>query len=123
MLNFNPITLEDRDWISAYYRKKDVSCAVYSFAINYTWRDAYPMEVCQEDGFFFGKTKIKETTSFLCPMGNGDLKKAIDKIKEYCCENDLPVKIHGILQEDKEKLAEIYGDKITFKSSRDDGSN
>ena len=69
MLEFKPLTIEDKDWMSVYYRKKDVSAAQFSFAANYVWRLAYPMAVSEEDGFFFAKVQIKEEYSFLCPIG------------------------------------------------------
>lgn len=120
MLEFKPLTIEDKDWINAYYRKKDVSAAQFSFAANYVWRLAYPMAVCEQDGFFFAKVQIKKGYSFLCPVGDGDLEGAIKKIEEYCRENDLPVWIHGVLEPDKEKLEQIFGTRMVFRSNRDD---
>ena len=49
MLKFNPITLDDKDWITEYYKKRSSGAATYSFAINYTWNHAYPTEVCEKD--------------------------------------------------------------------------
>lgn len=120
MLEFKPLTIVDKDWMSAYYRKKDVSAAQFSFAANYVWRLAYPMAVSEEDGFFFAKVQIKEGYSFLCPIGDGNLDEAIGKIEEYCRENGLPVRLHGILEPDKEKLEQVYGTRMVFKSNRDD---
>lgn len=120
MLEFKPLTMEDKDWVNAFYQKKDVSAAQFSFAANYVWRMAYPIAVCEEDGFFFSKTQIKDGYSFLCPIGDGDLKAAIERIKVYCRENDLPVRIHGILESDKDKLEALFGTRMAFRTNRDD---
>ncbi len=119
MLKFNLLTLEDKDWITDYYRKKDVSAANFSFASNYIWAVAYPVEVCEDDGFLFLKTKIGEKYSFICPVGNGDLKKPIEKIKEYCLENNIEFRLYGILEEDKEKVERILGEGFSLKGNRD----
>jgi len=119
MLKFNPITLDDKDWITEYYKKRNSGAATYSFAVNYTWNHAYPTEVCEMDNMFFVKTKIGENYSFLCPMGDGDFKNAINRLTQYCKENSFTLRIHGILEEDKQKFTEIFGDNLEFKGSRD----
>ncbi len=119
MLKFNPITLDDKDWITSYYKKRNSGAATYSFAVNYTWNHAYPTEVCEMDNMLFIKTKIGDNYSFLCPMGDGDFKNAINRAIEYCKENSFTPRFHGILEEDKQKFIDIFGENLEFKGSRD----
>ncbi|MBE6729496.1 MAG: GNAT family N-acetyltransferase [Ruminococcaceae bacterium] len=54
------------------------------------WQEAFCFEFCIEDGILYTKNCVDGRISFGLPFSR-DMKKAIDKIKAYCTENNLPI--------------------------------
>lgn len=124
MLSFRPVTLEDRDWISAYFHQKNYFSAKYSFAYNWIYAAIYPTFCCEEDGFLYMRFLFQQDPSrpvYLCPVGKGSLKEAVLKIQETCAGEGTPFHLYGISVSDQEKLASAFPDMIftTHRSSYD----
>lgn len=125
MLDFHPISLQDRDWITAYYQKRDCPAAQYTFAASYIWGTDYQVQVSEEDGYFFMRYLGGENShpSYRCPLGFGGpegLQSAVEKLKAPCREQGEKLLLHNVPNEERDMLLSIYGDRLKIEDSRDD---
>ncbi|MCI8600395.1 MAG: DUF2156 domain-containing protein [Oscillospiraceae bacterium] len=125
MLDFHPIALEDQDWVSAYYKKRDCPGAQYTFAANFIWRTAYQINVCEDEGYFFMRYSSGETgfSGYRCPLGfdgAAGLGKAVDKLAALCRERAEPLVLHNVPPEEQAMLAGLFPSRLTVRPSRDD---
>ena len=115
MLNFRKIELEDfNEYKRCTENNKEFSCE-NSFINLLVWQTAYNNMVAFSDGQLFIKSGTKDKERFKLPLG-GDLKKGIEKIKEY--KGGMPsfwVQEGPLLDE----FRSIYGDEFRFESYRD----
>lgn len=130
MLKFHPITLSDRDWVTAYYKARGCMGAQYSFAASMIWRKAYDVQVCEDEGYFFFRYRFINAagslmTSYRCPMGNGDdeaLRAAIEKVwaDSRSIRPGKPVTLHALPSEELARLTRMYGRRLRVLDSRND---
>ncbi len=128
MLNFRPVSPSDREWMTAYYQKRDFPGAQYTFASCRIWEKGYDVQVAEQNGFLFIRYRFTDPlgcrkTSYRAPMGEGDdaaFKEAVEDIlrdsRSFCsCE---PVMFQGIPQMELERMQRLYGDKLRPLESR-----
>ena len=124
MLQFHPISLEDKDWITPYYQKRDCPAAQYTFAASYIWSTGYQVDVCEDEGYFFMRYRGGDTeyNGYRCPLGfDGPegLKRAIDKLRDYCRASGERLVLHNVPEEERELVLSLYGD-VSLHDSRDE---
>ena len=83
-MEFHEITLADREWMTGYFGAADLNACEFSFATNFIWRHAYQIEVAQIEGCGVCRCRKDGKTVFSYPFGDGDHKKAIEKICNIC---------------------------------------
>lgn len=120
MLQFRPIALEDKIWIDRYYRMRDCAAAQYTFAANFIWDAGYPVEVCEDEGYFFMRYR---GYSYRCPIGpDGETGffRAMKKLEAHCLKTGESMHLHNVPNEEKELLLFLYGSRMAIRESRDD---
>ncbi len=120
MLEFSKISPDDIIRYNKYREKAPSNASEASFTTLFIWNDYYNLE-CSENGeFFFLRFNIKNREpSYFFPVGNGNLKKAIDELSEYAASNGEKLAFRLVNKEDRDKLTEIFGDRFTVRESRD----
>jgi len=120
MLEFNNIELENKDEIEKYTKQKNYFLCEHCFVDIFMWSDYYNTMFAIEDDFLFIKMQTfkHKKTMYLCPIGNGDLKKAILKIKEHSDKNNIPFVMISIPEEIKKQIEYIMPDKFDFKEEK-----
>ena len=64
------------------YKNKESRYSEASFVTLYLWDKYYNLYLCEEDGFLFIRFTIDEKNQYLFPMGEGDVKKAFEKLDD-----------------------------------------
>ena len=84
MLEFKTIDITDKQRY-VHYRKTDPTNGSEGvFATMFIWDEYYKLEVAENGEFFFIRFNIAgKKPSYFFPIGNGDLKKAINELKEF----------------------------------------
>ena len=120
MLEFRAITPDDYD-IYNKYRNTDISNASESaFATVSMWNNYYNLECAENGEFFFLRFNIKgKIPSYMFPIGNGDLKKALDELFEYSHSKGEKVCFRLATKENVRKLEMLFDGKFLYKESRD----
>jgi len=78
MLEFRKITIDDRGEMLKYMARLTLGTTESTFTDLFLWAEHYKNEFCIADGFLY----IRSGDKFLTPYGDGDLKRAIEKLPE-----------------------------------------
>ncbi len=118
MLEFRPVTLEDKPAADRYYARSNFMGSEYCFANLFIWRKKYHTEIAEYGGFLMVKTKDLGIPHYLYPPGEGDLKEAIDELLACAEKEPEGYAIYGIKEENIEKIESLYPGKFNFSSNR-----
>ena len=118
MLNFRPLKKEDFPIVSPRMYEADFGTTESSFVTLYMWKDLYNCEICIDGGDVFFRSVGEDFASYLFPYAD-DLRSAMDKIYEAEeARGSKSVKLHSVTDEMKRRLAEAFGDEISFTERR-----
>lgn len=96
-LNFRRIEITDKERAEECLRRSNFRGSEYSFGNNFVWRNAYNVEICFYEQFYFVKQGVGENTRFLYPAGGSEepdeIIHVIELISEYATENELPLRV------------------------------
>lgn len=92
----------------------------YSVGGLYMWRDYFDQRFAVEDGMLFLTANyLDKGTCFAVPVGTGDFGKALLKIKEYCRESGIPMKLCCVTEKGLEELKKALGEPSSLTAYRD----
>ena len=120
---FKPITIDDKESITAYtYPGTYLNCD-YAFANMCSWRFLYDSVFTIQDNFllirFYVEDKGRKHLGYMFPVGNGDLKHAIHLMEADSESMGHPLAILGITPEAKNQLNEAFPNDFNFSAERD----
>ena len=123
MLSFKKITIEDKEAITACtYAGRYQNCD-YAFANMCSWHFLYDSEYAISDRFLFIRFHIEDKghkrLAYMFPVGDGDLKDAIDILEKDAAEMERPLLILGITPESKENMETLFPGLFAFMKERD----
>lgn len=119
MLPFKPITIDDKKSCDEIIKPLNSLLCAHCFVDLFIWKGAYDTQICIQDGFVFVKQKNENKTIYTCPLGKGDLKKAIEAIKQDAQERNVEFYLAAINKEQKEELEKIFPESFEFVEKRD----
>ncbi|MDR0572790.1 MAG: phosphatidylglycerol lysyltransferase domain-containing protein [Tannerella sp.] len=124
MLSFKPITIEDKGIITACTYPNNLLNCDYAFANMCSWSFLYNSEYAIADNYLFIRFDVEEKghsrhNAYMFPVGNGDLKHAIDIIEQDAEALGRPLLILGVTPEAKKKLDALFPNSFTYIKERD----
>ena len=119
-MEFHEITLADREWMTGYFGAADLNACEFSFATNFIWRHAYQIEVTQIEGCGVCRCRKDGKTVFFYPFGDGDHKKAIEKICNICKIENIKTEFYPIVEEQRAELLALSPGEFEIDTDRDD---
>lgn len=117
MLEFKPITLSDKSWISPLIRCENSKSADSAFGTMYLWSAGETRYVARSNDRVVLMLNDGDLR-FLFPFGCGTLYPVIMEMKEYCDNLGKPLKIVGVPENYIPVLHKLFPD--TFKISVDE---
>lgn len=119
MLKFREITAEDKI-IFDRYKQTDNIASEASFTTLFIWNDYYNAKVADDGEFFYFQFNVKDRIpSYYFPVGNGDVNKALDALKEYTAANGHVMAFRLVTQPQLEKLMSYGGARFVYNEERD----
>ncbi|MCI9078879.1 MAG: DUF2156 domain-containing protein [Lachnospiraceae bacterium] len=118
-MEFNDITLADKEWLAARFREDNKRACEFCFANTYLWKKVYPLKVADTCGCAILRYVFEDDIYYAFPAGAGDKKKALGKIMLYEQTEGNRVKISGILEDEKEMVLDWYPGRFTIEYDRD----
>ena len=117
-MDFKPVRAEDKEIIDNYLKHVHSRSCDMSFAAIYLWRGFYQLEYAEVEGVIVFRSN-EEKTSFSLPLGEGDPRKALEKVLEYCREQQIPPVFHSISREMEQYLNEQFPGQFCVEFDRD----
>jgi len=119
-LQFKNITINDKEIIEKYTKQNNYFLCDYCFTDIFIWRYNYSTKYCVKDGFLFLRVKSHEEKNemYLCPIGTGDLKKAILSIIDNTKKKKIPFVMLSIPEKIKKDIEKIFPDTFNFEENR-----
>ncbi|WP_102399771.1 DUF2156 domain-containing protein [Haloimpatiens massiliensis] len=114
MLEFKPLTIDEKDIFYKYLSDYKFATSEYSFASLIIWREGCDIQYAEcNDALIIKKKDFNGKYHFMQPIGynKGNLKDIIEKLKKYKEENNMPYLFKDVENLFIGDLKEIYGDK------------
>ncbi|MDR2139318.1 MAG: phosphatidylglycerol lysyltransferase domain-containing protein [Tannerella sp.] len=123
MLSFKPISIADKDAITACtYPSRFLNCD-FAFANMCSWRFLYDSEFAVVDGFllirFLIEEKGRKHQVYMFPVGNGDFRHIIAVLEDDARANGHPLWILGVTPDEKKTLNQLFPSEFIYIVERD----
>lgn len=121
MLPFRKITLADKAAIEQIVRSSTTYLCEHCFVDLFIWNDHYHTEICIQDAFLFVRctSATDEKPCYLAPIGQGDLRAAVQAIRQDAHEREIPFQMISVPEELLPEFEAAVGDIFTFQWSED----
>jgi uncharacterized protein len=122
MLNFKPLTLQDKDIFDNYLKPYTFSTCEYSFTNLYIWRKGCEIEYAvYKNAILIKRIDLDNSYNFLQPIGykKEDLKEIIDVLIEYSIENHFKFLFRNIEKPFMEELKALFEERFIIEEDRD----
>lgn len=125
MIDFNSLSLRDREWVTHRLLEDDRQACEYSFANNFLWSDIYGVKMGKEQGclIFQFQEHDKNQNQEYCytiPIGAGNRKGALDALLAMEQERGRQLVLGTLMQSDLDWLELNYHGQYTVETNRDD---
>lgn len=119
MLNFHKPVLSDAAWVRAALKQSGYFGCEYSFGNIFLWSDVYQTQIAEYKNFFFAKSGVGNCR-YCFPAGSGDLKEAVEVLRDDAHANNLPFCMYGVTPQAIERLEAVFPNEFIFTPGRND---
>jgi hypothetical protein len=120
MLDFNPVTIDDKESIQAFFDKSDFRNCDFSFSNIFSWKHLYNTAYAIENGFLYFHFQAGENMpGYLYPLGDGNIQTAIERIRQDARKRNLPLYLYAITQKMFDRIEAIMPGKFIYEKERD----
>ena len=116
MIDFQPLTLSDRERYEKYLLDGTERGCEFSFANLYLWGRQRAAEVAGHLVLF---SQFSRRTVYPYPVGTGDKTAVLEAIMADAQQRGIPCRITGLNQENMALIAEKFPDRFRFHCDRD----
>jgi hypothetical protein len=123
MISFKPISIDDRDAITACTCPSRFLNCDFAFANMCSWRFLYDSEFAIVDGFLLIRFTVEEKGRkhqvYMFPVGKGDLRHIIGVLEDDAHANGHPLWILGVTPDEKNTLDSMFPSEFIYLTDRD----
>jgi hypothetical protein len=119
MLNFQDFTTDYRQKFQKYTQNCEYRSCDLAFANLFVWKFYYSTQTAENENFIFIRYWYHGKLYFMLPIGEGDLKKAMELIMENAANEQQPFRLQGLSPKMRENIEKIFPDKFSYFSNRD----
>ena len=118
MLHFKPVTIDDKESLQNFFDKSDFRNCDFSFSNIFCWRNAYDTTFAIEDDFLFIHFMSQGGPGFLFPLGEGDLKKAVERLEAEAEEQKISLRISSITPKMFDLIEGVMPGEFTYEKDQ-----
>lgn len=119
MLTFRSIELKDKDIVNTYLQQQNYRASDLCFANLYCWGRKFETQFAVTPDWLFIRFKDNNgRNSYLKPIGKGNLKEAIDLIREDHSTYSNPFQIRGLTKKMIDEIEEVMPGQFDYKLNR-----
>lgn len=119
MLNFKPISLDDREKIEMYFKYLEEPFCDFTFGNLFFWSVVENTEITFFNNFLFIRFSDEEYFYYAFPIGDGEIKSALNLIFENPKTNNKKIKFVCLNKNQTKILKENFDDRIKINKNRD----
>jgi len=120
MLPFQPVTINDKETLQFYFSKVSFGNCDFSFSNIFSWRHLYNTTFAVKDDLLYIRFQVKDDLpGYLFPVGEGDLKVAIERLKQDAGEKATELRLYAITQKMFDLLEEALPGQFIYEKDRD----
>ncbi len=109
MLDFHPVTIEDKQWVQPLLDAEHIPLCDYSFVSFFCWQHVYEQEICQFENRLLVHAKTAIGSAYLWPVGQGDPVPALKALEADAERRGEPLRFVGVLEEHLPVLESLFG--------------
>ncbi len=119
MLDFQDISIEDRERVENYFEFLEEPFCDFTFGNLFCWSVVENTKIAFLNNFLFIRFSDDEKFYYTFPLGNGEIKNAINLIIEDAEINNKKIQFVCLNKKQSEILKEIFKEKIKINKNRD----
>lgn len=122
MLEFKPVTLEDRNWIYPLVYSENTKSADYSFTNIFAWGESFMARQAMVEGCLIISTNVSGKNHYSFPLAaksEVQLRSAIDALKFHCISFGEEFILHSIPANKAELLESLFPNRFEISPVRD----
>lgn len=119
-MQFLPINISAKQTINDFFFAQRIEASDMLFGNLYIWHFSRDISYCIIDDCLIIKTKYPDSLPFIFyPLGLGDKKKALQCMREYFLDNNLPFCLHSLESYQKDELLTFFPNDFEIIANRD----
>lgn len=118
MIEFRNLCLSDKKWIDEILSRSGFISADSAFGTMYIWQEAYNLKVSKYKNFIL-RFYDKKEASYGFPLGEGNLREAIELLIDHAKSKNISFNFIGISESAVNVLNELMPDRFLFEHIRD----
>ena len=119
MLDFQEISIDDREQIEEYLKYSEEPFCDFTFGNLFSWSVVENTKIAFLNEFLFIRFSDGEKYYYSFPIGNGEIKNAINLIIEDAKINNKKLRFVCLTKKQAKILKNIFGEKIKINKNRD----
>lgn len=119
MLDFQPVTLAQKPWVDEIVQRENSPSADFNFGNIYIWDKRYRQLICRYGDRMLTKLRYGGKPAFAFPVGTGELRGAVEALREFAASRGYPFILRGITEENRALLEREYPDSFSYREDRD----
>ena len=114
MLEFKPVTLEDKPWIDEIVAEENSRSADFNFGNIYIWDRHFKQLVARSGKRIVTKLRYGGRPAFAFPIGSGSLEQTVLAVKKFADFKKYPLRFYGVEKHNAELLEQLFPGKFSF---------
>ena len=120
MLPFKPVTIDDKETFQSFFNKVAFGNCDFSFSNIFSWRNSYDTTFSVEGDFLYVRFQpVGYSPGYLFPIGAGNLKTAIERMKQDASARETELHIYAVTQKMFDLLEEAMPGEFLYETDRD----
>lgn len=119
MIEFKTVTLCDKPWVDEIVMSENSPSADYNFGNIYIWDKHYRQLISRFGDRMLTKLRYEGKPAFVFPIGTGELRGAIEALREFTRYKQYPLIIRGITEKHREMLEKEYPGCFDYTEDED----
>ena len=120
MLKFQPVTINDKEIVQSYFDKVSFGNCDFSFSNIFSWKLSYDTTFAVENDFLYIRfLPLGGLPGYLFPVGNGDIKMAIERLMQDADDRETEPRLYAITQKMFDLLDNAIPGKFIYEKDRD----
>lgn len=119
MSEFQTPLLASKQWVDAKLKRPDNQNCELCFGNLFIWSTVYDNLIIEQDGFFIVKNHEEHANRYSFPMGEGNIKNAIEFILNDAALQGRKCELFGLTLAQQTQLEALFPSAFSFSKNRD----